>query len=225
MNKTPLLTAVALLIGSSHAAHAAPVIYDFTGSGSVCTYIDDGISSNCAGSSFTGIVTIDVLETPPGGPTGSYRADGWVRSDFLLQWDDTAFDPSPFAGTQAFSYAAVYNDLFGTDLLQNEERYNGAVAGIDYYIYANMQRFTSDTMWLSDLAFDTTVGIAPGDDAINTIAFGNITQDAAGYAGYFGTIDLRSLDRRATPIPEPGTWAMLGLGFLAVGLFRRSHRT
>lgn len=73
--KLPTIAAVGL-IASSYTAHAAPITFDFTGSGQLCTYTG-GTSESCTAMAFTGAVTIDVLTSVPTGPDAAVTASRW----------------------------------------------------------------------------------------------------------------------------------------------------
>jgi hypothetical protein len=232
--KKRLLSIVAAGLITS-AAHAAPITFDFAGSGQLCTYTG-GTSESCAATAFTGAVTIDVLTSVPSGPdsggdgvTNAYANSGWVQSDFIIQWAGNSFNPGPVPGsTYTSSFASVWNGLIGIDMLTNEERYEGFVdgtpAGTYYLSYASLRRSTFDTTWLSDLSFNTSVGLAPDSLAGDGVYFGNSTQDIDGYTGFHGNIELATFTQRVTPVPEPTTWAMMGCALVGLGLFRAIRR-
>jgi hypothetical protein len=233
------LLALAGLMGASLTAHATPVIYDFTGSGSFCTYIGSGTDTACGTKAFTGSVTLELLAAGPSGPDSGIDAvsafdnNGWVQADFLIQWEGGSFNPAPTPGpTESDSAVVVFNDLFGSlDQLSVQEHYLGQIDRTLYWSYASFVRASYDPSWLADLSFDLAKGLAPGDGAINQIRFANFSGTLADdwvtwdYTGFYGSMDLRTLTTRVTDVPEPQTWMLLGLAFVGLGFGLRRVRT
>lgn len=228
------LRAVALVacLLSGAVAQAVPVIYDFAGTGSFCTY-ESGICSSTYSGGFTGTVSIDVLASGPSGTdaitdgvTQATDENGWVQSDFLIQWGSNSFNPGPVPSqTMTRQSAAVYNTS-SFDRLLNRELYE-RVDPTGYHIsYAELDRRTSDTSWLNDLSFSTR-GLAPSfPGSTNYIHFADLVSDtSAGYSGFAGTIALSSLTARTTSVPEPGTLALFGLGLAGLPFTRRRRKT
>jgi len=109
---------IAALLLCGATAQAVPVIYDFTGTGTVCTYTSTGACINSHNGGFTGTISIDVLTNDPSslgsygtdGSTNAYAINGWVESDFLIQWAGNSFNPGPIEGqTHRDQFARVYN--------------------------------------------------------------------------------------------------------------------
>ena len=94
------MTTLVACLFNGLAAHAVPVTYDFAGTGHVCTYASDGSCASTYDGAFTGSVTIDVLADGPGGADSytngsslAYDYNGWLQSDFLIQWEGNSFNP------------------------------------------------------------------------------------------------------------------------------------
>jgi len=224
------------------AAYAAPVTYDFTGSGTLCNFTGTGSAMACTyGQTFTGSVTVDVLAPGPSGgdgysgPTVAYDDNGWVQSDFTINWGANTFNPGPVTGnTLSLQTTWVHNDLSASDgnfydEVANKEGYAGYKSGVSYLSEASLYRGTSDSTWLSSLAFDPQIALSPGKNQItfNNYAYLlNLATMTYDYSGFNGIVDLGSLTKRGsdgeptTPVPEPGSFALAGIGALAAGLSR-----
>lgn len=229
ITKQEFLVRASALVGClmiSAVANAVPVTYDFTGTGSLNT-LGVGGTSVASAQTFTGWVTIDVIAPDPSGSdsgSGSnyaYDSNGWVQSDFFIDWGSDSLNPSSVPGqTYSDMYAQVQSGF--VDSLYNRELYHGVVNGTTYYSYAELSRYTNSA-WLSDLSFDQSVGLAPGGS--NDLYFADYSfTESYNYVGYNGSINLSSFTARTTSVPEPGTLALLGLGLAGLGLKRRRSR-
>ena len=233
MNKLPLrMTALVACLFSGLAAHAVPLTYDFAGIGSVCTFASNASCASTFDGAFTGSVTIDVLANGPSGPdsftngsTLAYDYDGWLQSDFLIQWDGNSFNPGPVDSQIASdNYVQLANGHLGAEQLFNREAYRGFDGSTNFYASAGLTRQSSDPSWLTDLTFPEGLGLAPGPGAFNQLNFGEYTQTETGvYAGFSGTANLSSFTVRATSVPEPGTLVLFGLGLIGLRLGRRNR--
>jgi len=145
MNKLPLrLTALVACLFSGLAAHAVPLTYDFAGTGSVCTFASDASCASTYEGAFSGSVTIDVLANGPSGPdsftngsTLAYDYDGWLQSDFLIQWDGNSFNPGPVDSQIASdNYVQLVNGYIGAEHLFNREAYRGFDGALPNHVTA-----------------------------------------------------------------------------------------
>lgn len=216
-----IIVTVAGVLGGAAAAQAAPVTYDFTGTGTVCTYGGVGMNQSCASDqTFTGTITFDVLAASPSGPdagtdgsTYAYDSDDWVKSDFVIQWNGNTVSPAPLPDqVQAVLAAEVYNDYLGEDSMFSGELYMAVGStGLFTSSWASLLRKTADTSWLSGVSFDATAGLAPGIGAVNDIAFEhyssayNAATKVYDYTGFTGNFSLVSLAPHVEPpvVVEP----------------------
>jgi hypothetical protein len=225
------VTAFATCLFNGLAAHAAPVTYDFAGTGSVCTYASNASCASTYEGAFTGSVTIDVLASGPSGAdsftngaTLAYDYDGWAQSDFLIQWDGNSFNPGPVdSQVESDNYVQLINGVLGVDQVSNRENYHGFDGSTDVYSGAVLTRQSSDTSWLPDISFPEGFGLAPGPNAFNQLTFSEYWETAGVSAGFSGMVNLTSLTVRTASVPEPGTLVLLGLGLVGFGL-RRQRR-
>ena len=200
--------AIVVCLLSGAAAQGVPVTYDFTGRGTI-----DWWSAPTSPHTFTGWMTVDVNLA---GQRGDHH-NGWVESDFFIDWGSGSFNPGPVV-EQAYSdmYASVSNgDSVGfRDEMVNREYYQRNVGDVWHYSYAQLDRSTSDISWLSDRSFDTSKTLATGPDALNWLRFRN---DVFGDDKFYGSVYLDSLTIRPTSVPEPGTLILFGLGLAGLG--------
>jgi hypothetical protein len=215
------------------AAHAVPITYDFAGTGSVCTYAANASCASTYDGAFTGRITIDLLTNGPSGADSftngsslAYDYDGWLLSDFLIQWGGSSFNPGPVSSqVSSDHYVQLANDFIGADQASNRESYEGFDGTTNFYSGAALTRQSADTSWIGDLTFPVGFGLAPGPGAFNQLTFSEYTHTVAGvYAGFSGLVDLSALTVRTASVPEPGALALLGLGLMGMGLGRRRRK-
>jgi hypothetical protein len=243
---------VASLTLCSVVANAVPVTYDFTGTGDLYTYTGTSNTSIHSSQTYTGWVTIDVLAPGPSGDdsyicdgncTYDYENDvwspdgyatdynGWVHSEFFIDWGSGSVSPGPVPGQyDAFMLARIHN-ASTFDSIYNSAVYGGAVGDTNYTSAAYLDRVTTDPTWLNGLVFDQSLSLAPASAAgnnTNVIAFEDysFTRNALtgghDWSGYWGSVSLSSFTARTTSsVPEPGTLGLLGLALAGIGFTRR----
>lgn len=228
MNTTVKVALLAFGIGVTGIASAERVIYDFTGTGAVCTYDGDGSSSVCVdGTHASGTVTLYVNSA---GPTGSdsgtdgstfaYDLSGWVKMSMVINWASNSYTSGPVAGeTYSDAMTEVMND-------ENEDRlfarFLSQTDGQTAYNYSFLFRASSDTSWLTGLGFVAALELAPA--GTNWIGWQDWTERGRNRFGTSGDIFLTSLKARtAPPVPEPSALLMLAAGSLLMcGQVRRA---
>jgi hypothetical protein len=227
-------TALVICLFSGLAAQAVPVTYNFTGTGTVCAYASDGGCASTYDGGFTGSITFDLLASAPGGPDSysdgtsmAYDYEGWLQSDFLIQWDGNSFNPGPVPSqVSSDNYTQLLNDWGYADHASSRESYVGFDGSTHFYSIASFTRQTGDLSWIDGLSFPTEAGLAPGPNAFNRLTFGNYSYTGTeyGYSGFSGQIDLTSMTLDTRSVPEPGTLALFGVGLLGLTLVRRKVR-
>jgi hypothetical protein len=233
MNKLPLrMTALVACLFSGLAAHAVPLTYDFAGTGSVCTFASDASCASTYEGAFTGSVTIDVLANGPSGPdsftngsTLAYDYDGWLQSDFLIQWDGNSFNPGPVDSQIASdNYVQLVNGYIGAEQLFNREAYRGFDGSTNFY----SKRWTHPPEFRSLLVdrsnFSGRIGPCSGPGRIQSTQLRRVHADGnRRICGLQRTANLSSFTVRATSVPEPGTLVLFGLGLIGLGLVAASR--
>jgi hypothetical protein len=214
-------------------AQAAPVTYDFTGTGFVCTYASNAGCASRYDGAFTGSITVEVLADGPSGADSytngtsmAYDYNGWAEVDFLIQWGSQSFNPGAVPSqVSSDNYVQLFNDWAYADFIAIRENYAGFDGSTEFQSIAQFTRQTGDLSWLSDLSMPSGLGLAPGPSAFNQILFSNLTRTTGEfsevYAGYSGTVNVSSFVPRTTSVPEPGTFALFSLGLAGIVLCRR----
>lgn len=210
MKLATFLAAVALAAGAGSAL-AAPTLIDFEGVNSFGSINDfynggtdaSGHSGNNLGISFTPAalgLSNDAL--------GPYYANAPTPGAVMFATDDSAFlnASQGFSGYVSFYYASstaapsainIYSGLNGTGAVLGSFSLNhNATAGCSGAAFCNFEK--------TSVVFD---GVG------KSIGFGGSTGNIAGNVAFDNVV--------LTPVPEPSTYVLMGLGLLAVGLYQR----
>ena len=153
----------------STGANAVPILYDFTGQGSVC-------AASCFEGEFFGTITVDLIAAGPAGDDSTvdedigYAADpsGWVNSRFAINWAGGSFAPEAFTGAVTSEQSAIVANGTDSDWLETGVFYQSDDPSFDRYEGATFTRYTEDTHWLNDLSFRTDLGLRPRARAHST---------------------------------------------------------
>lgn len=240
MKKKNLALSVAAACCFTGVANAVPVTYDFAGVGGMTVYI--GVGGEAYGVhdiAFTGSMTIDVNPEGPGGDDTSslldwwiYDNNGWVTSQFVINWDGHTFDPTLTEDASVSHFAEVANRP-DYDLMGNGVRYT---TGDDHSTGAELVRATTDTTWLSDLSFNDALGMAPAGiwngfnnnirfyDSWSTYNAETGIYDSHGMVGGFDLTSL-TVQGATSSVPEPGTLTLLSAGLMGAWCSRRRKRS
>lgn len=233
--KLPAFSSLAsVLLLAPTIACAAVTTVQITATGTVCDFYQ-----NCVDDlALTGSIQL----TTVGGPDtfdSDVEASGgnWIQTALQLQWTG-AVNGSYVSGvpgaTTILNQASARNDspyYFGipaADVLYLQSHWHVETNGVGILKMAIVERLSTDSSWLSSLAFDTSVGLAPGADAINNLTFMSVVGTLIDGGGYQfspdsvqGNFTLTSWTVSA--VPEPANWALFSLGS-GVLLWTRQRR-
>jgi hypothetical protein len=224
-----------LLAGPLNAG--AAVNLSITGSGTIAQINPDGSAGPGQAVSLTGTVSLDVFGAPDQVVTGVAVGSAWVSTFYQLTWTGAtagAFNSTPVLGAGTVSDGAAVVDNFSSgsgplidqvELANQSERRDALSADVKFVSFF---RSTSQTNWLTGLTFPEGAGLAPPNldrsPASNVLMFGvtdstyDPLTDIYTYLpdSYVGIFTLSSI-AVTSPVPEPGTYTLFGLGFAALG--------
>jgi hypothetical protein len=226
----------AALLALPQMAESATV-FDIAGTGTVTVLNADGSNGTGQTVDFVGTVTLAVYGAPDEVHPGSAAGGAWVASSFAFSWTGAktgSFISAPLpAETVTAQHASVFDDLLVSDdqridaigATKNSATIN-AQSSRSWYV--EFTRQTTQTSWLSGLAFPEAAGLAPGSagQALNIINFGDYTStdDAGVLPGSYTASFFLSSMTVSPAVPEPGTFALFcgaGLGLAGPGFARR----
>jgi hypothetical protein len=207
--KTRAVAVILGMIWAPLAVEAEPFVYDFAGTGYFCPLDPAGTPHCVSDVAFTGQVTVNVvapLPTEPGsfvGTDAAYSPDAWVKSDFIIRWENNTYSPAPQPFMTSGHVAFVLNDYAACncDRIDNTEGYSGTDGITQAISSASLTRRTQNTTWLNDVSFNLAAGLAPvlsGGEAVhnlNQITFNEYSYDGV-WHGFLGLIQLTSLTPR-----------------------------
>jgi hypothetical protein len=217
------------------AARAAKYIITYKGtvsSGTDQTGVFGAANTDLAGKAFKAVYTLD--DATPGvetivGPSNSLIRGGTYYpgkpasplSATITIDGITKSSKGSYAG-----FATQSNDVNGMDFISHDSQDYSGLSGptfISNYIYIQLSSSTNNFLSNSDFRSKLNYTILPGDRAIGGFAFSMASnaqpfppvripiEQAAGYL--LGT----SVSIRALGVPEPASWALMILGFGAIG--------
>lgn len=225
MTKTLIASAALALLAALPAHAVVAVQWDFENA--PADLIDSAASPTVSASTGTGSAsglhagTAADWTTPAGnGSANSFSVNTWAvgdywqfafatagQQDLTLAFDQTGSNTGPRDFKLAYSTdGSNFTDFGSYAVPANSPAWNGST-------YQGAYTFTMDLSALSALDNQATVVVRLINDSTTAINGGSV---AAG-----GTNRVDNFTVMLTPVPEPGTWALMFAGLAAVGAIAR----
>lgn len=214
MNIRALLTTVAIAGGSVYNTHSQLLTYDFDAASPNPTSVADGVSG--------GAFELTHSEDGPLEPVFYVQDSGHAIGD-------TRWNVAEGEKWWSFTVTANPGTLFSLSSLVFSDRAT-ASGPTDWTVFINNigVAFGSTSQVGSGQLGEQSIDLTPFDSDLSGIDFAEVQIFGYGGSGGSGTwriddVILHGEGPAIAPVPEPGTWALLGLGMITLLLHRRAR--